>query len=184
MRAVEHAAILIVEGAFEELEDNAPMRGVRHADQHDATRAEKRRMLPHEAPGIAQMLQHVAVDDAVVAAGHLERQRIVLDIEAGGLREARGRHLHGGEVVIHAEDTGVRVPQSVNGPQHPLVAADIEHDLGIEGDPVEQVRIQDVRIVGRLSRAVRQGQIQSSLSAEVPARPDGLIPRPVLCCSA
>jgi hypothetical protein len=184
MRAVENAAVLIVERAVDELENDTPMRDVRNADEHDAARAEQRRMLPHDAPGIAQMLQHVAIDDAVVAARHLEGQRVGLDVEAGGFRQPGGRHPDGVHVVVDADDARPGIPPPVDRPQHALVATDIEDDVGIERDTVEKVRIEDVRVVGRRSQGVRQGQIQSSrrlTALPIPGRPHALRPFMLQC---
>ena len=80
-----------------------------------------------QPPWIDQMFQHIAIDDAVDAARHLERHRRRLDIAAIHFRDAlpggRRRRL----VQLDAEHPGAGVAAQISRPQRPLPAADIEN---------------------------------------------------------
>ena len=65
----------------------APVVGVADADQHHAVRAEGVGVALEDGPGIAQILQHFVVDDAVDAAGDVEGQGAGFEVGGDDLVE-------------------------------------------------------------------------------------------------
>jgi hypothetical protein len=151
MRVVEQSARLIIPGAAQQLLREAPMLQVRDADQDGAVGCERFDMAAQHGPGIAQVLQDVAVDDAIDAVRQFEWQWIEFDIDLGHLVEPFGGDGRHRGVAVDGQQACARIALAVGGQQRASAAADVEHDLGRQRNALEQVEIGQVGI-GRHGR--------------------------------
>ncbi len=90
------------------------------------------------------MLQDVAVNDAVDALGHVERQRVVFDIDGRELIQPLHRQVGDAGVLVDAQQPGARVALAVGGAERGGAAADVQHHAGGERNPLQQVGIRQV----------------------------------------
>ena len=65
MRAVQQAGILIIEAAVQQKMRKAPMFHIGRAGQDRAIRRQGLGMALEQGPGVGQMLQYVAIDNAI-----------------------------------------------------------------------------------------------------------------------
>ena len=144
VRLVQQADRLVVPGAAQQLLGEAPVFQVGNADQDDAVRRQRFGLAFQHRPGIAQMLEDVAVDDAVDALGHVERHRVVLDIDGGKLVEPFGGDGGEGWVLVDAEQSRAGVAAAIGGAECRGAAADVQHHAGGERDPLQKVGVGQV----------------------------------------
>ena len=101
---------------------------------------------------VLQVLQRVAVDQAVDAVRQVERQRIAVDVDLRHFIHVGARDRGGVGVGFESEQAGGRVHPAIGGGEGAFAAADIQHDPGGERDAVEQVGVG----VGRIGRHRRR----------------------------
>ena len=91
---VQQAGRLVFPGAAQQAVGEAPVIHVRHTDHHGAIVAQRLDLAADHPPRIAQVLDRVAVDDAVdLAVAQRERHRVLFDIHDGHLVEPPCRRL-------------------------------------------------------------------------------------------
>ena len=71
-------------------------------------------MFAQHPPGVAQMLQHVAIDDAVIAVRRGEGRRPRLNVEQRDLGQTGRRERQGRRVGVDAEDAGARIAEAID----------------------------------------------------------------------
>ncbi len=146
MGFVEQPLLLIAEGAGEQPRHEGPVLDIGHAHENGALGREMPGVFRQQRPGVHEVLQHVAIDDAVDPVRHAERHRGLFHIAAERFRDPLPRVADRVLVDVDAEHPAVRVAPQVIRTQRSLRAADIEDGLGGERNFFEQLGIGEIGI--------------------------------------
>ena len=146
--AVEQAFVGLRPAALEQVGQHRPVLHVRHTGQQDPLIAEQCGMAAQGAPGIPQVLQHVAVDQAIEGRQVRQGQRLLLGIGAQHMVEAAGgprcRLLH----LLQAHVHHLRLDRLEGGPEGPGATAHLQHGAGGDRNALQQVGIDAVVVTG------------------------------------
>jgi hypothetical protein len=117
----------------------APVLDVGNADQHDPVRSQGVGVASDHAPGVAQALQDPVVDDAIDALGHIERQRVDVQVGDRDLVQLRCRLRRGDRIGGDAQQTGLGVDRTTGSGERQAAASHLEDRARRQRDPRQQV---------------------------------------------
>ncbi len=147
MRAVEQPLLLITEIAGQQPGGKGPVLDIGHADQHGALGREIFRVFGQQRPGFDQMLQHIAVDDAVNPLGHVEGHRVLFNVAAEHLGNPLPGMGGGLGVYVDPQHPRPGVAAQIVSAKRPLGAADIKNRARRERNFFEQFGIGEIGIM-------------------------------------